>query len=136
MSKPSSVVPVSSRGGLWDRRFDLAGVVVSSTSSLYAPGQHVLANGSGLGEVHDGGYSEYARLPEDWVVPMPDGLDSRSAMILGTAGFTAGLALQRLVDNNQLPEHGPMLVTGATLRSFSSLKFPCTSRTPYFAVPI
>ena len=93
---------------------DLAGVVVSSTSSLYAPGQHVLANGSGLGEVHDGGYSEYARLPEDWVVPMPDGLDSRSAMILGTAGFTAGLALQRLVDNNQLPEHGPVLVTGAT----------------------
>lgn len=93
---------------------DLAGVVVSSTSSLYAPGQHVLANGSGLGEVHDGGYSEYARLPEDWVVPMPDGLDSRSAMILGTAGFTAGLALKRLVDNNQLPEHGPVLVTGAT----------------------
>ena len=93
---------------------DLAGVVVTSTSNMFTPGQHVLANGSGLGEVHDGGYSEYARLPEEWVVPMPQGLDSRSAMILGTAGFTAGLALKRLIDNNQLPEHGPMLVTGAT----------------------
>ena len=93
---------------------DVAGVVVSSASDMYVPGQNVLANGCGLGEVHDGGYSEYVRLPADWVIPMPKGLDSRSAMILGTAGFTAGLALKRLIDNHQLPEHGPVLVTGAT----------------------
>jgi NADPH2:quinone reductase len=93
---------------------DLAGLVVSSASEMFKPGQHVLANGSGLGEVHDGGYCEYARVPADWIVPMPEGLDSRSAMLLGTAGFTAGLALKRLLDNHQMPEHGPVLITGAT----------------------
>ena len=93
---------------------DLAGIVESSDSPNFEPGQAVLANGSGLGEVHDGGYSEYARIPSDWVVPMPSGLNSRQAMIIGTAGFTAALAIQRLQDNNQSPDHGPILVTGAT----------------------
>ena len=93
---------------------DLAGVVVSSSSDKFKQGQAVLANGSGLGEVHDGGYSEYARVPANWVVPMPNGLDARSAMLLGTAGFTAALALQRFQDNHQIPEIGPILVTGAT----------------------
>lgn len=93
---------------------DLAGEVVSSTDKRFQSGQQVLANGSGLSEVHDGGYSEYARLPADWVVPMPTGLDARTAMIMGTAGFTAALAIQRLQDNHQNPEQGPILVTGAT----------------------
>lgn len=93
---------------------DLAGSVVSSSDERFHPGQQVLANGSGLSEVHDGGYSEYARLPADWIVPMPAGLDARSAMLIGTAGFTAALAIQRLQDNHQTPEQGPILVTGAT----------------------
>ena len=93
---------------------DLAGVVVSSATDQFQVGQEVLVNGSGLSEVHDGGYSEYARVPADWVVPMPHGLTSRTAMIIGTAGFTAALAIQRLQDNHQTPEHGPILVTGAS----------------------
>ncbi|MEM7304377.1 MAG: YhdH/YhfP family quinone oxidoreductase [Pseudomonadota bacterium] len=93
---------------------DLAGVVKTSSSEAFTEGQSVLVNGSGLSEVHDGGYSKYARVPADWVVPMPKGLDARTAMILGTAGFTAALALQRLQDNHQSPQQGPVLITGAT----------------------
>ena len=93
---------------------DLAGEVVSSESNEFHVGQQVLVNGSGLSEVHDGGYSEYARVPATWVVPMPSGLNSKSAMILGTAGFTAALAVRRLQDNHQSPEQGPILVTGAS----------------------
>ena len=93
---------------------DLAGEVVSSTSELIQVGQTVLVNGSGLSEVHDGGYSEYARVPADWVVPMPKGLTTRTSMIIGTAGFTAALAIQRLQDNHQMPDQGPILVTGAS----------------------
>ncbi|MFK8027061.1 MAG: oxidoreductase [Gammaproteobacteria bacterium] len=93
---------------------DLAGVVVSSESDQFKTGQSVLVNGSGLSEVHDGGYSQYARVPADWVVPMPTGLNSKTSMIIGTAGFTAALAIQRMQDNHQAPEQGPVLVTGAT----------------------
>ncbi len=93
---------------------DLAGTVVSSTSEKFQAGQQVLVNGSGLSEVHDGGYSEYARVPADWVVTIPTGLTTHTAMIIGTAGFTAALAIQRLLDNHQTPEHGPILVTGAS----------------------
>lgn len=93
---------------------DLAGIVVSSESDQFKAGQPVLVNGSGLSEVHDGGYSEYARVPADWVVPMPAGLSSKTSMIIGTAGFTAALAIQRMQENHQTPEQGPVLVTGAT----------------------
>ena len=93
---------------------DLAGEIVASTNAAFSPGQLVLVNGSGLSETHDGGYSEYARVSSDWVVTMPDGLQPRTAMLIGTAGFTAGLAIQRLLDNHQTPEQGPILVTGAT----------------------
>ncbi|MDW3095692.1 MAG: YhdH/YhfP family quinone oxidoreductase [Gammaproteobacteria bacterium] len=93
---------------------DLAGIVVSSENNLFTSGQSVLVNGSGLSEVHDGGYSQYARVPAEWVVPMPAGLNAKSSMILGTAGFTAGMAIQRLQDNHQTPDQGPMLVTGAS----------------------
>lgn len=93
---------------------DLAGVVVSSAAEEIKPDQAVLVNGSGLSEVHDGGYSQYARVPADWVVPMPAALNTRKAMIIGTAGFTAALAIQRLQDNHQQPGQGPILVTGAT----------------------
>ena len=93
---------------------DLAGIVESSAVDEFKPDQVVLVNGSGLSEVHDGGYSQYARVPAEWVVPMPAGLDAKKAMIIGTAGFTAALAIQRLQDNHQRPGQGPILVTGAT----------------------
>ena len=93
---------------------DLAGTVIASEHANFIPGQKVLANGSGLSEVHDGGYSRYARVPAEWLVSMPPGLDTRRAMILGTAGFTAGLAVQRLLDNHQQVSQGPIVVTGAS----------------------
>ncbi len=93
---------------------DLAGTIVSSESKKFSAGQEVLVNGCGLSEVHDGGYSHYARVPSDWVIPIPARLTTRTSMIIGTAGFTAALAIQRMQDNHQLPDNGPILVTGAT----------------------
>ena len=93
---------------------DLAGVVESSQDPRYQAGDRVLITGSALSETHDGGYAEYARVSGDWVIPMPAGLDERSAMALGTAGFTAALAIHRMEHNGQTPQKGPIVVTGAT----------------------
>jgi acrylyl-CoA reductase (NADPH) len=93
---------------------DVAGVVSASDDERYKPGDQVLVTGCGLSEVHDGGYAEYVRVAADWVIPLPGGLDLFQAMAIGTAGFTAALAIKRLEDNHQSPEHGPILVTGAT----------------------
>lgn len=93
---------------------DASGKVLSSSDPRFKPGDEVLVTGYGFGVDHDGGFSEIARVPAAWVVPLPSGLNLREAMILGTAGFTAGLAMQRLADNHQTPEMGPILVTGAT----------------------
>jgi NADPH2:quinone reductase len=93
---------------------DLAGVVESSEDARYKKGDSVLVTGCALSETHDGGYAEYARVKGDWVIPMPPGLDAYSAMALGTAGFTAGLAIDRMEHNGQTPERGPIVVTGAT----------------------
>jgi NADPH2:quinone reductase len=93
---------------------DVAGKVVTSSDARYKPGDAVLVTGCGFGEEHDGGYSEYARLPANWVVPLPKGLTLREAMSLGTAGFTAALCIQRLETNGLKPENGPVVVTGAT----------------------
>jgi acrylyl-CoA reductase (NADPH) len=93
---------------------DLAGVVESSADARYAKGDTVLVTGSALSETHDGGYAEYARVKGDWVIPMPPGLDAFTAMSLGTAGFTAGLAIHRMEHNGQTPEKGPIVVTGAS----------------------
>ncbi|MCO7223914.1 YhdH/YhfP family quinone oxidoreductase [Pleionea sp. CnH1-48] len=93
---------------------DLAGEIVSSENSEFKPGQMVLVNGCGIGEQFDGGLSQYARVQSDWVIPMPEGLDAKSAMALGTAGFTAALALHRMQENNQTPDKGPIVVTGAS----------------------
>jgi NADPH2:quinone reductase len=93
---------------------DLSGVVVSSTDAHLHPGASVLVTGCGLSETHDGGYAEYARLRADGVIPLPPGLDLHAAMQLGTAGFTAALAIHRMEHNGQRPELGPILVTGAT----------------------
>jgi acrylyl-CoA reductase (NADPH) len=93
---------------------DLAGAVESSSDARYKPGDAVLVTGCGLSETHDGGYAQYARVPGDWVIPMPSGLDARTAMSLGTAGFTAALAIHRMEQNGQTPGGGPIVVTGAT----------------------
>ena len=93
---------------------DVAGEVVSSADDRYAKGDTVLVTGCGLGEDHDGGYSQYTRVKADWVIPIPDGLDPYHAMLLGTAGFTAGLAITRLEHNGLKPGGKPVVVTGAT----------------------
>jgi len=93
---------------------DLAGRVVQSQVDALVEGDSVLVCGCGLSETVDGGFAEYARVPGCCVVKMPDGLDEYEAMIIGTAGFTAGLAVQRMEDNGQAPDMGPILITGAT----------------------
>jgi acrylyl-CoA reductase (NADPH) len=93
---------------------DLAGVVEQSSDARYEPGDRVLVTGSDLSETRDGGYAELARVPGDAVVPLPQGLDERSAMAIGTAGFTAALAIHRMEANGQTPSLGPVVVTGAT----------------------
>jgi NADPH2:quinone reductase len=93
---------------------DLAGEVVSSSDARFKAGQPVLVTGCGLSETHDGGYAEYARVSGDWVIPVPAGMDALDAMRLGTAGFTAALAIDRMEHNGQAPGNGPVVVTGAT----------------------
>nr|WP_295378202.1 YhdH/YhfP family quinone oxidoreductase [Pseudoxanthomonas sp.] len=93
---------------------DVAGHVVASTDPAFREGDEVLVTGCGLSETRDGGYGEYARLEAKWVIPLPKGLSLRESMILGTAGFTAALALYRMQDNRQTPDLGPLAVTGAT----------------------
>jgi len=93
---------------------DVAGHVVASTVPAFREGDAVLVTGCGLSETRDGGYGGYARLEAKWVIPLPKGLSLRESMILGTAGFTAALALYRMQDNRQTPDLGPLAVTGAT----------------------
>ena len=93
---------------------DVAGHVVASSDPQFKEGDAVLCTGCGLSETRDGGYAEYARLQAKWTVPLPDGLSLRESMVLGTAGFTAALALLRMRDNRQVPELGPIAITGAT----------------------
>ncbi|MFJ8265059.1 acryloyl-CoA reductase [Peribacillus asahii] len=93
---------------------DLAGVVVSSEDPRFQEGDEVIATSYEIGVSHFGGYSEYARIPAQWIVPLPKGLTLKEAMIIGTAGFTAALSVQRLEENNLTPDKGAVLVTGAT----------------------
>ena len=93
---------------------DLSGTVVSSTDSRFREGQSVLATSYGIGVSHFGGFSEYARIPADWVIELPEGLTLREAMIYGTAGFTAALSVQALEAQGMTPDQGKVLVTGAT----------------------
>lgn len=93
---------------------DVAGHVVASKDARFREGDAVLVTGCGLSETRDGGYSEYARLQAEWTIALPQGLSLRDSMILGTAGFTAALALFRMLENRQTPELGPLCVTGAT----------------------
>ncbi|HTY04235.1 MAG TPA: oxidoreductase [Rhodocyclaceae bacterium] len=93
---------------------DLSGTVVSSADARFAPGDAVLATSYDIGVAHHGGYAELARIPADWVIKLPQGLTLRDAMALGTAGFTAGLAVVRMEENGLAPAKGPVVVSGAT----------------------
>ncbi|QQA41536.1 MDR family oxidoreductase [Pelagovum pacificum] len=93
---------------------DFAGTVESSDSDRFKPGDKVVLTGWRVGEVHWGGYAEKARVKADWLLPLPDGLTTRQAMAVGTAGLTAMLALLRLEDQGLQPGQGPVLVTGAS----------------------
>ncbi|GEP85596.1 alcohol dehydrogenase [Staphylococcus piscifermentans] len=93
---------------------DLAGTVVESDSSAYKPGDKVIVTSYDLGVTHHGGFSEYARVKEEWVVALPKGLTLEEAMIYGTAGYTAALAIQKLEDNGLTVEGAPVLVRGAS----------------------
>lgn len=92
---------------------DLAGEVISCETGAYAPGDKVILNGWGLSESHFGGYAERARVKADWLVRLPDGITTRQAMAVGTAGYTAMLCVLALEDGGVTPGDGPVLVTGA-----------------------
>jgi alcohol dehydrogenase len=93
---------------------DAAGEVVASRDARFAPGDRALVTGFDLGMNTPGGFAEYVRVPGDWLVPLPEGLSARDAMALGTAGFTAALALERLAFAGVTSELGPLVVTGAS----------------------
>ncbi len=93
---------------------DLAGTVRSSTVDAVGVGDPVIVHGYDLGVAHHGGYAEVARVPAGWVVPLPDGLSAREAMLVGTAGYTAALSVLALLDHGITPDTGTVLVTGAT----------------------
>ncbi len=92
---------------------DFAGTVEASDDPRYRPGDKVVLTGWRVGEAHWGGYAEKARVRADWLVPLPEGLDTRRAMAVGTAGLTAMLAVMALEDHGLAPGQGPVLVTGA-----------------------
>jgi acrylyl-CoA reductase (NADPH) len=93
---------------------DLSGTVTGDGTAAFPTGTKVLAHGYDLGVSRHGGFAELARVPEEWLVKLPDGLDAREAMGIGTAGFTAALSILELQDRGLTPDGGPVLVTGAT----------------------
>jgi putative YhdH/YhfP family quinone oxidoreductase len=93
---------------------DLAGVVRESSDRRFKPGDAVIATGNDIGVAHPGGFAELARIPADWVIPLPEGLTAREAMALGTAGLTSALSVEALEAHGLRPENGTVVVTGAT----------------------
>lgn len=93
---------------------DFAGTVESSADPRFQPGDAVVATGWALSQTHHGGFSQRARVPGDWLVKLPDALDTRAAMAIGTAGLTAMLSLLELERHGVMPGHGEVLVTGAS----------------------
>jgi acrylyl-CoA reductase (NADPH) len=93
---------------------DVAGVVESSSAPHFRRGDPVLVTGYDLGVNHDGGYSQFVRVPAEWVVALPPGLSALDAMAIGTAGFTAALSIVEMERNGLSPSQGPVIVTGAT----------------------
>ena len=93
---------------------NVSGNVVSSSDERFKEGDAVLVTGYEFGVGHDGGFSEYCRVPSDWVVPLPNKMSLFDAMAIGTAGFTVALCVHRLVENNQTADLGEFVVTGAS----------------------
>lgn len=93
---------------------DAAGVVIESAGKAFAPGDSVIVTGYDLGMDTDGGYGQFIRIPSEWALALPSGLSLRESMILGTAGFTAGLSVYKLMQSGVQPGDGDILVTGAT----------------------
>ncbi len=93
---------------------DFSGSVLESSHADFSPGDKVILNGFGVGEVHSGGYAQKARVSGDWLVPVPDGLDTRRAMAIGTAGYTAMLSVMALENHGLTPADGDVIVTGAS----------------------
>jgi len=93
---------------------DASGTVAESTDPDFKPGDEVIVTSYDLGMNTSGGFGQYIRVPADWVVPLPNGLSLKESMVLGTAGFTAGQSVLKLVEGDVKPEDGPVLVTGAT----------------------
>jgi NADPH2:quinone reductase len=109
---------------------DLAGTVVASTDPRFRAGDQVIATGYELGVNHDGGYAEEARVPGDWLVPLPEAFTPLEAMTIGTAGFTAALSIMELERNGLTPDRGPVIVTGAS-GGVGSMAVDCLSRLGY-----
>lgn len=114
---------------------DLSGTVIESGDSRFKPGDQVIATSFDIGVAHHGGYAEIARVPGDWVVPLPVGLSLYDAMALGTAGFTAALAIVRMEENGLRPNKGPVIVTGAT-GGVGSLAVDMLARIGYHVVAL
>ncbi len=114
---------------------DVAGVVESSTDERFKAGDQVLVTGYEMGVAHDGGFSEFVRVPADWVVPLPAGLTLFNAMALGTAGFTAALSIHKMEQNELHPDNGRVIVTGAT-GGVSSLAIQMLSQLGYRVVAL
>lgn len=93
---------------------DGVGTIIHSSSKQYQSGDSVILNGWGCGETHWGCLSQYAYLKSDWLIPLPTGISAQQAMIIGTAGYTAALCVQRIIEHGITPEQGSILITGAT----------------------
>ena len=114
---------------------DLSGTVIESADARFRPGDQVIATSFDIGVAHHGGYAEMARVPGDWVVPLPEGLSLYDAMALGTAGFTAALGIVRMEENGLSPSKGPVIVTGAT-GGVGSLAVDMLARIGYHVVAL
>ena len=114
---------------------DLSGTVVSSADPRFAKGDAVLAAGFDLGVAHHGGYAQYARVPAAWVSKLPQGMTLWEAMAFGTAGFTAGIAIERMEQNGLKPANGPVLVDGAT-GGVGSIALAALARLGYHVVAL
>lgn len=114
---------------------DLSGTVTASTDSRFRPGDPVIATSYDIGVAHHGGYAEKARIPADWVLKLPEGLSLEEAMAIGTAGFTAGLAVVRMEHEGLKPGNGPVIVSGAT-GGVGSISIEILARLGYHVVAL
>ncbi len=114
---------------------DFAGTVTHSENTKFKAGDQVILNGFGVGEVHNGGFSELARVDAKWLVPLPDGMTPKQAMAVGTAGYTAMLCVLALEQHGITPQSGNILVTGAA-GGVGSVAISILSKLGYYVVAV